>query len=258
MSNQDIVTYLNTYINLKLREIPGIAEYFVNIEYKIPPYRFFIMLSFACYHLQFWKRGAFPLICLLTIYSFAAVWPVPLVNGYYIEVNGVVARSASMYTQLAGLYVYMDYGGKMYIGLAIFFNGATAAKLLYLRFRGQKLSNTQEIGLFVMAFATFFCQIFCQYVITTNNFQTQISTVAAAYVSYSNIISSVNADIFSLSEVYIGLIFNQYLRLHVMQTITGKKGPIMVGTLSAKVSSVIPSNTSRRWEKTERKELSKI
>ncbi|CAJ0961725.1 unnamed protein product, partial [Mesorhabditis belari] len=185
---KDIVTYLNTYINLKLREIPGIAEYFVNIEYKIPPYRFFIMLSFACYHLQntaslllhfnrftctifpiyhqeFWKRGAFPLICLLTIYSFAAVWPVPLVNGYYIEVNGVVARSASMYTQLAGLYVYMDYGGKMYIGLAIFFNGATAAKLLYLRFRGQKLSNTQEIGLFVMAFATFFCQIFCQYVI---------------------------------------------------------------------------------------------
>ncbi|CAJ0953051.1 unnamed protein product, partial [Mesorhabditis belari] len=48
----DLVTYLNTYINLKPREIPGIAEYFVDIEFKIPPYRFFIMLSFACYHLQ--------------------------------------------------------------------------------------------------------------------------------------------------------------------------------------------------------------
>ncbi|CAJ0563635.1 unnamed protein product, partial [Mesorhabditis spiculigera] len=149
----------------------------------------------------------------------------------YAQINGEIARSPQFYAQLTGVYALLDVTGKVYIGLAALLNACTGSKLLYLRWRKMKVSGSQEIGLFVMAFATFICQIMCQFVVT------QIKGIDPRY---SNIVSSVNADLFALSEVYIGLIFNRPLRTQLREAVCGKKPQSNVATISIRVHSIYP------------------
>ncbi|CAJ0568505.1 unnamed protein product, partial [Mesorhabditis spiculigera] len=226
------ITYLNTYITFKFRDLTIFANIYLGIEKAFPPYRIFFMFYIGAFHCQ-----SFALI-LLHLNRFTIVW-LPLVHNriwkprivnwicaisfllgcslayqgffaediYYIDAEGYPKQTPTVAKQIVFSNKLLNISAQVYPLTSLLIILLTFCRLAYYRLKGKRLSDDKrtEIKLFLVCVASLVIQLALMAFVLWVSLLKLTSTL-------QGIVLNVVSDFSTLGEAYIGLIFNAQLR----------------------------------------------
>ncbi|CAJ0923053.1 unnamed protein product, partial [Mesorhabditis belari] len=226
-----LLTYLNTWITLKLPTLRALASFYANVEQAFWPFRLFIMFQGAAFHIQNLAQILMHLNRFTSVFlpirhhtlwsprniniAFFLAYLIGILLSYqyfflngsvFIQVGATTIQGAALRDQYAISAFIVKIMGYVYPPISLGLNILIFAKMFLLR-RRKKRDDTWsrvELNLFFIGFCTMITQLG---LLLFLNFGLQFVDLTIIYFAMN-----LASDLSTLSEAYIGLAINQQIR----------------------------------------------